>query len=362
MLSGPTHQGSSRTLVTLGLILIAFISASWLVQPVTMRAQGLSSTTWTVTIVLPPRVVAGRPATLAVLGVDGRLAPGVAVEVGSDRVKTDGTGRASFTVPITGQILIARSSGTEAAALIDPSVEASDQPPLSVAPIVSLRGPFSICGSGFRGDADATHVRINGEPALVMAASPECLTLLPGAESTAGPAQISIVTAVTPGGRWNLSTTLVSLESEFAQTGLTPGEKSPLKVRVRGSQQRLHIIVENQAPGVLRFFRGDVQELFTTGGPENVASLEVQATRSGDFSFDARLMPAPDEASARAYLEAAVPLATQDLQRGIGRLVKQLARHPRDFEDARRDLDGMLSNTIAGDIRTLLAAARTALS
>ena len=36
-------------------------------------AQSTAATTWTVSIVLPPRLVAGQPATLAVLGVDGRL-------------------------------------------------------------------------------------------------------------------------------------------------------------------------------------------------------------------------------------------------------------------------------------------------
>ena len=73
------------------------------------------------------------------------------------------------------------------------------------------------------------------------------------------------------------------------------------------------------------------------------------------------LLPAPDETAARQYLEAAVPLAAKDLQRAINRLVKQLARHPRDFEGVRRDLDGIISDTIEGDLRTLPVAARTAL-
>jgi hypothetical protein len=195
-----------------------------------------------------------------------------------------------------------------------------------------------------------------------MAASPECLSVLATANSAIGTAQISMVSAVTPGGRWNALTTLVSLESEFPPSGLIAGQKSLLKVRVRGSEQRLHIVVENHDPAVLHFLRGDVQQLVTTGGPENIATVEAQAIRSGDFSFGARLMPVPDEILARAYLEAAIPLASRELQRDLNRLVKQLARHRRDFEDARRDLDGMISSSRTDDFRALLAAARTALS
>ena len=40
------------------------------------QSQANPSTTWTVNIVLPPRVMAGHPATLAVFGVDGKLAAG----------------------------------------------------------------------------------------------------------------------------------------------------------------------------------------------------------------------------------------------------------------------------------------------
>lgn len=301
------------------------------------------------------------PATLAVLGVDGRLASGVTVEIGADRVTTDETGRGYFTAPSTGQVLLAKASGSSAAALIDRVAPGGVQQAISVAPVVSLREPFSICGSGFRGDAEATHVRINGEPALVLAASPECLSVLPGQKSTAGPAQISIVSAVTPGGQWTVNTTLVAVDSEIPQANLIPGQRAQLDVRVRGSEQRLRIVVENQTPGVLRFPRGDVQELTTSGGPENIAQFDAQAIRSGDFSFDVRLMAAPDETTARAYLEAAVPLATQGRQREIGRLVKALAS-PRNFDEVRRNIDGILGETIASDFRIVLTAAKLALS
>src|ERR1700674_2650205 len=52
------------------------------------------------TLILPPRIVAGLPATLAVLDAAGRLVPGAAVELSSGtKLKTDATGRALFTAP-----------------------------------------------------------------------------------------------------------------------------------------------------------------------------------------------------------------------------------------------------------------------
>jgi len=310
-------------------------------------------------IVLPARVVAGQPATLAVLGVDGRLASGVTVDLGADQhVTTDQTGRASFTVAPSARVLLARASGTSAAALVDPALAAQSQRAPSVAPVVSLREPFSICGTGLRGDADADRVRINGQPALAMAASPECLAVFPGPNSEIGAVQVSVET---PGASWTASTTLVELDSEFPKPALLPNKKGQLTVRVRGSDQPLRIFVENQTPGILRFLRGDTQELLTSGGLQNLAAVEVQAIRSGDFSFDARLLPAPDADAARRYLEAAQSLAPENVQHEIGRLANQLSRHPSDFKNVRRELDQIRISTFAGDFRTLLDAALAAL-
>ena len=299
---------------------------------------------------------------LAVLGADGKLAAGVNVEVGSGQVTTDATGRAYFTVPSTGRLLLARASGASAAALIDSAAQPGAPRAISVTDVAALHEPFSICGPGFGRDAEAAHVRINGEPALVMAASPECLSVMPGRQTIAGPAKISIASAITPGEQWKASTTLVALDPEMPGGNLIPGQKTVLKVRVQGSQQRLRIAIENEVPGVLRFPGGDVQEALTSGGPENIATVEAQAIRSGDFSFAAKLLPAPNEELARAYLEAAVPLAAQPAQKNINRLLKELERHPRNLDEVRRGIDGMLSDTAAGDFRTALAAARMALS
>jgi len=324
----------------------------------TTRAQSTPNATWSVTIVLPPKVVAGRPATLAVFGADGKLASGVTVEVAKDqRVMTDTTGRATFTAPTDGDVVIAKASGMAAAALVDPDGTASGSQPISVAPIISLKDSFSICGGEFRGEADANRIKINEERALILAASPECLIVLPGPNVAPGPASISVQTGE---AHWTAATTAVSLEFDPPQPALAPEKRSRLMVRAEGTERPLRIVAENQTPGVLGFLRGDVQELQTSGGANNSSAIEVQAIRSGDFSFHARLAPTPDPAISERYLRAALPLAPRELQRRLKKLADRLARHPRDAEKVRRELSQIISTTIAGDLRTLLESADAA--
>jgi hypothetical protein len=322
-------------------------------------AQSMTSAAWMVTIVLPPSVVAGQPATLAVFGVDGKLAPGVSVEVGKhERVVTDTTGRATFTAPADGGVVVAKASGKAAAALVGSADQGNGSQTISVAPAISLKDSFSICGGGFRGEADANRVKINQERALILAASPECLIVLPGPKAAPGPASISVETG---GARWNAATILVALDFEPPQPGMVPEKKSKLVVRVQGTDQPLQIVVENQTPGVLEFLRGDTQTLRTSGGVNNIVAIEVHTIRSGDYSFHARLVPPPDAATAQRYLRVATSIAPRELQHRLESLANRLIRHPRDIEKVQRELEQIISTTIAGDFRTLLESADAAL-
>lgn len=322
-------------------------------------AQSTSATTWAVSIVLPARLVSGQPATLAVLGVDGRLAPGISVQFGNgQRVKTDKTGRASFTAPMGGSVLIAAAAGNSAAALVDPDVSTAPTQAPVVAPVVSQPDQFPICGHGFSGDADANHVTLNGDRAFVLAASPECLTVLASPRALPGPAKIFIET---PGGQWDAATTLVSLHFDPALPPLVPDKRSKLVLHAQGSDQALRILVENKTPGVLRFLRGDRQELLTSGGAQNSADVAVQAITTGDFSFHARILAAPDVDVARRYLAEAVSLAPKDLQHNVRNLDERLTHHPGDTQKVARAVGEIMSTTMAGDFRTLLEATASAL-
>ena len=325
-------------------------------------AQTAPSATWYVTIVLPPKVVAGRPTTLAILGADGRLAPNVTVVIGEGQsVKTDATGRAFFTAPATPGVLFAEASGASAVALVDeapsPGAQAAKEE-LTVAPVISLRDRFPICGGGFRGDADANRVTMNGDRALIVASSPECLVVLPSPRATPGVAKLTVHSS---GTQRNATTTLVSLQFEAPQTAPVPGQRSELTVHVEGSDAPLDLTIQNETPGVLEFLKGDSQEVRTTGGSRNIAQVQISAVRSGDYSFNAKLIPSPDISAAVQYLRAAVPLAPKALQRRVHDAAGLVATHPKEREKVRQDLERMISTTIPGHFRTLLEAGRTAI-
>ncbi|HXU21207.1 MAG TPA: hypothetical protein VN788_11545 [Verrucomicrobiae bacterium] len=317
------------------------------------------SNAWMVTIVLPPELMAGHPATLAVLGVDGKLAAGVKVDMGNDlSVTTDRTGRALFTVPSSGDYLLAKASGASAAALIDPAAGASEPKAVSLPPVVSVRDRFWICGAGLSSEADANSVLINGKAAVVLAASPVCVVVLAEPNSATGPTSILVQA---PGVRWDAATTLVSLQFVAPSPALQPGQKGKLSVRVDGSAQPLRLAVEDRNPGVLRFESGGVRRLTTSGGTTNVAEIKVQAITSGDYSLSCRLMPIPNVPTARRFLIAAEALAPEDSRRRISGLVSRLARNPGAAEKFEPDLDQIATRTMAGDLRTLLDASRDAL-
>ena len=213
--------------------------------------------------------------------------------------------------------MLAKGSGASVAALIDPAAGSSEPNETTAPPVISLHDRFWVCTEGLRGDADADTVSISGEAALVIAASPECLVALPSSKATPGPAAISIDA---PGTHATMKATLVALEFDAPQPALLPGKKSRLDVLVRGSEQKLALVVDNVTPGVLKFLHGDSQEVVTRGGPQNEASLDVQAIRAGDYSFRARLIPAPDVLIAQRYLLAAAQLASEDSRSDIRRI------------------------------------------
>jgi hypothetical protein len=327
--------------------------------PTAAHAQSNASTTWAVSIVLPPKLIAGRTATLAVLGLDGRLAEGITVTVGDTlRLKTDNSGRATFNTPTGVPVIIAHGSGNSAAALVDVEVPSGEKKALTVSPIVSLVDQFSICGGPFLEQADANRVELNGERAFVLAASPECLAVLANPRALPGPTKIVIENS---SGKWEADTTLVSLHFDPPIPALVPGTKSKLDLHVQGSGLPLHVLVENRTPGVLRFLHGEAQNLLTSGGEENSGEVSVIAVSAGDFSFRARILPAPDPISALRYLLASEPLAPKDWKSHIKGYAHQIERHPSDAAKIASDLQIIESSTIAGDFKTLLEAARSAL-
>jgi hypothetical protein len=315
-------------------------------------------------IVLPPRLIAGQQATLAVLDAAGRLAAGAAVEfTGGERVTTDATGRAAFAAPGEPGVLLARlpdrqvsASTTVVAPLANPSdsLQVLDYPR-----VISVSDRFSVEGKGFRGEADDNRARLGDEPALILAASPVALVLLAAPRAAEGPAELVLEAGGHRSGP--VPVTLVSLEVTAAKKQLAPNEKGTLSVHVHGTDQRLVIEARNLSPDVVELPRGSVQRVTSSGGPANLAVIEVQGIHPGDFSVSVRLVPGayglPDMEVARQRLLAARQNAPPVWQERLDRVIRRIERNPQEVMRILKELEKLLAEKPQGDLGREIEAA-----
>jgi hypothetical protein len=316
------------------------------------------------TIVLPNKVVAGQTATLAVLGTDGRLAPGIEVEFsGGERKTTDATGRLTWTAPAEAGVLMVQLPGGRAVAtttVVAAPGQAPDRVQLGASPsVVPLHDRFTVVGSGFRGEADANRVTLGEQPALVLAASPLSLVVLPGPRTPVG----SVELLVEVGGRspGPVPVRVLALELNADKPRLAPREKGRLVVRVRGTEGRVELEARNLSPEAVRLRKGDVQRLRTSGGADNTAEIEVEGRRAGDFSISVRLVPPPaglpDVESARQKLLAARHIAPSGWGWRVDDLIRRLESRPQETHKVRDRLEKLLTQGPPGEFGRLLEAA-----
>jgi len=316
------------------------------------------------TIVLPPRVVAGQQATLAVLDTQGALLPGAEVEFeGGQRVTTDATGRATFTVPEQAGVLLALAAGGKVKAstrvILTPATLPDGVQVADVPQVISLHEPFSVAGTGFRGEADAARVWLREQPALVLAASPASLVIQAAPSTAPGTAQLVIeVGGRSPGPQ---TVTLVALEVAAEKQQLAPKAKAKLTVHVRGSEQRLEVEFRNLTPEIVKMEDSDVLRRTTRGGVENSAEVQLEGRRDGEFSVSVRLIPLalglPDTEAARQKLVAARKLAPVGWHYRVSSVIDRLERNPQDVLKARDELEKMLAEKPTGEFGRLLEAA-----
>ena len=165
-----------------------------------------------------------------------------------------------------------------------------------------------------------------------------------------------------PPAEWVASSTVVGLNFDPPLPPLEPDRQAKPPGPARsGLRPALRVPVTNKTPGILHFLHGDEQQVVTSGGAQNVASIEVQALATGDFSFNARLLPEPDPETARRFLEAAEALAPRDEKSAVKDLVQRLKHHPNDTFRVWVELRKIDTLSIAGDFRTLIEAAYSAL-
>jgi len=311
-----------------------------------------------VAIVLPPRLVAGRLATLAVLDADGRLAPGCAVEfAGGGPVVTDSTGRAPFTAPAVPGILLARlvqgDAKASAVVLAPESVPSGGVRLVDFPRLISRDDRFFVSGAGFESEADRNHVLLGGKPALVLAASPDSLVLLPNPQTALGPTRLEIAGATVP-------VTLVTVELDSAKPQLARGQRAALAVRVVGTDLPVQLEASNLTPEIVKLRGGNRWRLKTLGGDDNPATIELEGLRPGDYALEVRLAgpPAglPDiEAAQHALLEAR-RVAPPSQVHQLDQLIRELTRRPKWYVHVRDQLEKMLPQASGEFARALLAA------
>jgi hypothetical protein len=322
--------------------------------------------------VLPQKAVAGAPATLAVLDSVGRMLPNAKVELsGGQKVTTDATGRAIFTVPSEPGVLTAQFPGHDASASapIVKSVELESQTSvespstkarvLAVPHFISLHDRFTVEGAGFRGDADADRVFLSDQACLVLASSPVSLVVLPGLHIPIGTMDLRINVAGQDTGLHPV--VMVLLEFSGPPEAPPAGAQGKLSVRARGTRERLAVEVRNASPEIIQLPRGNVERVTTSGGERNAAEIEAKFLTSGDYTLTARLIPTdsglPDLEAARQKLVAARALATGNWAARADRVIRQIDRAPQDIAEIRAELERMMDDKPSGEFASLLESA-----
>jgi hypothetical protein len=356
-----SFQISNWKLRALSCTVLFVAAAGWCAAP-SLYAQ---TSARPAAIVLPPKLIAEQVATLAVLDERGALLPGAVVEfAGGERVTTDATGRAAFSVPSltppvqTGilRAQIPQTAVSETAVVLAP---AAGEGPLVLrdAPmLVALTDRFVVNGTGFRAIADDTRVWLGEQPALVLAASPVALVVL--ADPRTPPGQATLVVEVEGRRTAPHALTLVGIELTTARAQLAPREKGALTVRIRGSEQRLELETRNLSPDVVKLVGGDVQRVVSRGGAENTAVLQLEGRKAGDYSISVRLIPMasglPDTEAARQKLLAARRAAPGGWGWRVDRVIEKIERHPQNALAARNELERLLALKPGGEFGALL--------
>ena len=245
-------------------------------------------------LLLPRRIVSGERATLAVLGVNGRLTPGASISFSNgDHLKTDASGRALFVAPLNPGVIYASIEGrpgrvstmilTPAEAL-SPAMEISSSPH-----VASLTDRFELFGKGFCGDADANQVTIADRGAVVLASSPLSLVVLPPMELEPGPAKVKVSCAKRQAAEFTILFVELGLQADSSP--LKRGEHRTLTVRVSGTTEKISLEARNLAPDVAALVGGNPVRRFSSGEEENTAQFEIIGRKNGTFLISIRLVP-----------------------------------------------------------------------
>jgi hypothetical protein len=212
-----------------------------------------------------------------------------------DHLVTNVTGRALFVAPLNAGVIYAtiasRPTRVYTTILTPAEGESSSLQVSSMPRYASLADRFELSGSGFCGEADANTVRAAGKPALVLAASPISLVVLPPAELEPGPALVDVACAKRSTPPFSISFLALTLDADSSP--LAPGEHRVLTVHVSGTVAKVPLEARNLSPQVARLAGGNPANISSSGGAQNTGQFELIGLERGNFRISVRLLPTP---------------------------------------------------------------------
>jgi hypothetical protein len=148
---------------------------------------------------------------------------------------------------------------------------------------------FEVTGSGFCGDADKNVVTIDGQPVLVLASSPNALTILPPLDPPSGLAEVMVTCGKQEAARFKVAFVVLKLEADTSP--LLPGQKRTLHVEIAGSQEKIQLEARNLAPDIAELEGGNPVRVLSSGEAANKAEFHVTGKKHGSFLISIRLIP-----------------------------------------------------------------------
>ncbi len=279
--------------MTLRILAVGAMAAVTLCTVVTAEEQSAPAAKNARILLVPRKMISGDRTTLAVLDTNGRLTPGVTIAFSNgDHVTTNATGRGLFVAPLTPGVLYATIQGRPGRVqtlVIAPPANASTPSVVQAPHFASLSDRFELQGHGFCGEADKNVVQVNGESALVMAASSESMTILPPEDLQPGPADVTVV--CNKGAASAARLIFLSLSLQADTSPMQPGQKRTLSVRIEGTRDKVTLEARNLAPEIAELAGGNPAKAISSGGAENVASFPLTGKQHGNVLVSIRLMP-----------------------------------------------------------------------
>jgi hypothetical protein len=169
----------------------------------------------------------------------------------------------------------------------------------------------SACVCGDFPESARNSIRIDGQPAKVVAASRSVLHLYLPDSLMAGPHTVTGDPGAGFPASEKASFTAVRLQGSIDTNALLRGQSTTMRLGIEGVTDPMKLVVTNRSPGVVSIPGGNHQEVATSGGARNGAELRVNATGRGNFQINYALdlprCPCQDAAQKESVSTASRP-------------------------------------------------------